>query len=220
VILIAISIAALIAIAMRGSLLGPLPAAELRPLDLPAHDADGDDETAPLAAIPFYGEAIEGDAFFWCLDRSCSMGWDGDLDRLKLELRAAIEALPERCELGLVAFAGGFEAWKPAPVAATPENRAAAIAWVDALRAEGGSILERAAVATVQLSRLSAGARKRIIIVTGHLQDRSEALARITGANLESTPIDGILTEPFLEEMSLLEKLAAMNGGVVRGVEE
>ena len=44
-----------------------------QPLDLPSGGGRADDEEDTAEAIHFYGAEYEGDAFFWCLDKSGSM---------------------------------------------------------------------------------------------------------------------------------------------------
>ena len=85
-----------------------------RPLDLPSggHGADSDEEDAP-ETITFYGGEYEGDGFFWCLDKSCSMGWADDIAFLKSEVISALASLSPQAEISLVAFSSGHIVWSP-----------------------------------------------------------------------------------------------------------
>ena len=49
------------------------------PLDLPVAHAGN--------VIEFFGADYAGDSFVWCLDRSCSMGWNGALAGVQAEAR-------------------------------------------------------------------------------------------------------------------------------------
>ena len=57
-----------------------------KPLDLPSGGSgDNDEEEDAPETINFWGGEYEGDAFFWCLDKSCSMSWNGEIQDLKQE---------------------------------------------------------------------------------------------------------------------------------------
>ncbi|MFQ5654297.1 MAG: hypothetical protein ACE5GW_06165, partial [Planctomycetota bacterium] len=101
-----------------------------RPLDLPSggRGDDEDEEDAP-ETITFYGSEYEGDGFFWCLDKSCSMGWNGEINTLKQEVTQSVNSLSTRAEFSLVAFSTSTLVWSPFPQKANPATKAAAIAW-------------------------------------------------------------------------------------------
>ncbi|MGE4601345.1 MAG: hypothetical protein AAEJ65_00390, partial [Planctomycetota bacterium] len=85
-----------------------------RPLDMPSGGGGGDDddEDAPETII-FYGQDYEGDAFFWCLDKSGSMDWGGAMEDLKQEMAGAILSLSPAAEFSLVAFSSNTVVWSP-----------------------------------------------------------------------------------------------------------
>src|SRR5262249_37557983 len=118
------------------------------------------DDADPLAAPPaederppkFYDEDIPvaGDSVIFVLDRSGSMdlgvkpftGLDGQpvvggtrLDYVKTEITRSIETLA--LAFNIVTFSECIASWKPARVAATPANKAAAAEWVKRIAADG-----------------------------------------------------------------------------------
>lgn len=76
-----------------------------RPLDMPSggRGGDEDEEDAP-EVIDFWGGQYEGDAFFWCLDKSCSMGWNGEIQQLKQEFSQTLNSLSSQAEFGVWRF--------------------------------------------------------------------------------------------------------------------
>ena len=55
-------------------------------------------------AIDFFGVGFSGDTFVWCIDRSCSMGWGGELNLVKEEVAAAVLQLSPSHEMSATAF--------------------------------------------------------------------------------------------------------------------
>ena len=97
----------------------------------------GQDEDAP-ETILFYGGEYEGDGFFWCLDKSCSMVGD-QIAVLKDEVNAAIISLSSAADIGLVAFSTNVVLWRTSPARASSAYKAGAEAWVNTLVASGGT---------------------------------------------------------------------------------
>lgn len=186
------------------------------PLDLPhgGGRSEQGDEDLP-ETITFYGGEYEGDGFFWCLDKSCSMMGD-PLATLKGEVEGSIQQLSAQADIGLVAFSTNMIHWLPFPTAATPAHKASACAWVDSLQAGGGTVLAPPGVFTVLLSNLSHKARRTIIIVSdGRPADEESALVDITSANYERNPVNTILIED-VTGMEFMQSLAALNDGSFR----
>ncbi len=196
-----------------------------RPLDLPASGAGSneDEEDAP-ESIQFYGSEYEGDAFFWCLDKSCSMGWSGGapMATLKQEMTNAVNQLSARAEFSLVAFNTSYDVWSEYPKRATTANKASAVTFLQGMIPDGTTCLTTAAVKTVQISNQSQKRRKAVIIVGDGVPEcpppytsaQGEAtLSNITGANYEGTPIHTIFISASDIGISLMQSLAAMNGG-------
>ena len=125
-------------VSITGWIVGQSDEGARRPLDLPSGGAgDGDDEEDAPETINFWGGEYEGDAFFWCLDKSGSMDWDGAIDDLKQEVNSAILSLSPAAEFSLVAFSSNTLVWSPSPQAARLAEKTAALSWVNSLYAEG-----------------------------------------------------------------------------------
>ena len=197
------------------------------PLDLPSGgptcDHGGDDEYPPL--VTFWGHTYEGDAFFWCLDKSGSMALDDRMASLKAEMTAAIGQLSRKNEFGIVAFSTNTAMWSSTPMPALEDNKVHAIAWVQGLEAEGWTCMEQAAVATIQLANLSSKRLRRIIIVGDgepicEGQDTSaECLTNITAANFLRAPIDTVFVGSGAAGVGFMQQLATMNRGCARQVQ-
>lgn len=100
------------------------------------------------------------------LDTSGSMG-GRPLAQAKAVTRALIETLGERDQLQLVEFSTRPRAWKGGAVAATGRHKAAAIAWVDGLRAGGGTQMKDGILAA--LATLRSEAQRQVVLVTDGL---------------------------------------------------
>ncbi len=98
---------------------------------------DPRDEPPPV----FFGEEIESenDSICYVIDCSGSMRRFGRLDRAKEELRRSVGALTPNVRFNVIAYSCSVSSWRPATVEATPENKAQALQWVDALEAGGGT---------------------------------------------------------------------------------
>ena len=170
-----------------------------RPLDLPSGGTGGDeDEEDAPETITFYGGEYEGDGFFWCLDKSCSMGWNGEIDELKQEFTLSVNSLSSQAEFSAVAFSSGHVVWNPQPQRASPASKAAAITWVQALGANGWTCLGPAAVNTLQIANLCGKHNKRVMILSdgepycNGSNTASQVLADVAGANWQQLPVDTI----------------------------
>lgn len=187
-----------------------------RPLDLPApgFGASEGDEDIP-ETILFYGSQYEGDGFFWCLDRSCSMVGE-QIETLKTEVNGAVSSLSRSADIGIVAFSTNVLPWRILPSRATPVNKSAAQLWVNALSAQGGTIIAPAGVQTLQISQLSSKRLKTVIVVgDGRPADEDEALVNITLANYETIPINTILIQDTQGQV-FMQSLALTNNGSYR----
>ncbi len=197
-----------------------------RPLDLPSGGlgGDDDDEDAP-ELITYYGSNFEGDAFFWCLDKSCSMGWNGEIGTLIQETTQAIQQLSNRSEFGIVAYSGNTISFSNQPRTATPGAKASGIAWVSALTASGSTCLEHAGVVAVNISNQSSKTHKKVLVLGDGVpscngSDTSAAcLASITAANWQSTPIDTLYISADSGGITFMQQLAALNNGTFTLVE-
>lgn len=104
----------------------------------PTPEADDPrDEPPPF----FFGEEIESenDSICYVIDISGSMRRYDRLERAKAELRRSIQALPPNVCFNVIAYSCLVLSWQPATVRATPEHKALALGWVDALQGSGGT---------------------------------------------------------------------------------
>ena len=191
-----------------------------RPLDMPSGGGggDGDDEDAPETII-FYGQDYEGDAFFWCLDKSGSMDWGGAMEDLKQEMAGAILSLSPAAEFSLVAFSSNTVVWSPTPRPARLPEKTAALTWVNSLQADGWTCLAPAAIQTLQICNLSSKQHRQVLILSDGapycdgIDTSTQALTEITMANWQMVPIHTIFIGTETEGIDFMQTLAAMNQG-------
>ena len=190
-----------------------------RPLDLPSGGI-AEDDCDEIDFIYIFRRYIEANSFVICMDISGSMNEEGFIDVLKGEVIQAIQSMSPRSELGLVAFNTTTEKWRDRPTRATPAHKAAAIAWVQSLEAEGWTCLEPAGVTAVQMSNLSMEGERRMIVIGDGLPlcqgiDTSEdCLVNITAANHQRTRIDTIFLGDDPLGLQFMQQLAALNSGI------
>lgn len=189
-----------------------------RPLDLPAgkFGRDGEDEEDEPETIVFYGQEYEADAFFWCLDRSCSMSANGRIDVLKQEVTNAIQSLTGRAEFGLVAFSDNFTVFSQVPVKAQAAQKASGIAWVQSLSPTGLTCMADAGVKTVQICNLSKKRNKAVIVLSDgspNCPACGPTIAAITGANWQRVPVNTLFVGGSGDGATCMQQLASANGG-------
>ena len=196
------------------------PSGKPRPLDLPSGGGgNGDDEEDAPETILFYGNDYEGDAFFWCLDKSGSMDWGGAMEDLKQEVTASVNSLSPEAEFSLVAFSSNTLTWSPVPKRATPAQKAAAVAWVNTLVPDGWTCLAPAAVTTLQICNQSSKPGRQLIILSDggptcdSVGTSNQALLEITAANWQQVPIHTIYINDDSEGISFMQLLASQNFG-------
>ncbi|HIN81152.1 MAG TPA: VWA domain-containing protein, partial [Planctomycetes bacterium] len=206
-------------------------ASQRRPLDLPS----GGGALSSLAyeieepefdsnVIEFYGGYYEGDAFFWCLDRSTSMGPQnpGDkLEMLKAEVTDAIKQLSEDNEFGLVSFATSVTWFKNRPVRATGAKKQAAIEWVNSMQPYGATCISLGVVKALEISTHSLMSNRRILLVgdggpTCPGYSSATMLEEINGANWQRLPIDTIDIGANQDGIEILKQIANQNDGTYR----
>ncbi|HIA27399.1 MAG TPA: hypothetical protein EYN79_04655 [Planctomycetes bacterium] len=190
------------------------------PLDLPSGGGASDDEEedAPETII-FYGQNYEGDAFFWTLDKSGSMGWNGEIEVLKQEVTQAVMSLSSAAEFSLVAFSSGHILWSAQPRRATSQNKASASAWVGQLHADGWTCLAPAVIETLNICNQSHKQQRQIIVlsdgapVCNGIDTSSSALNEITTSNWQQVPIHTIFIGNEAGGLGFMQELALLNGG-------
>ena len=193
------------------------------PLDMPSggKGGGGTDGNA-VESITFYTTEYEGDAFFWCLDKSCSMG-GAKMQVLMGEMCHAILELSHRTEFTMVAFSTNYIVWREQAAQGTSESRAAAMAWVQALHCDGMTCLLEAAVKTVEISNNCTKRKKQIILLSDGLPNcgatPEECIDAITGANYQGTPINTVYISNETQGQNFMRTLAAANNGTFTQVD-
>ena len=91
-------------------------------------------------------------------------------------VNACIGALRKDDAFNVIEFDQKFVAFRGAPVLASPEEQAAAGAWIDALQAEGGTQLAAPLAAALSARREDAGHRLIVILSDGRLGDEREVM--------------------------------------------
>lgn len=196
----------------------PLPGRQ--PLDLPSGGrGDDDEEEDAPETIDFWGGSYEGDAFFWCLDKSCSMGWNGEIFELKQEFTQTVNSLSSRAEFGVVAFSEGHVVWNPMPQPANAANKGAASAWVNNLQAAGWTCLGPAAVETINIANACSKQFKQVLVLSdgepycGGSNTASQVLTDVAAANWQQIPVNTIYIASDTGGIQFMQQLAAQNNG-------
>ena len=188
------------------------------PLDLPAGSGVAEKDEDESESILFYGQEYEGEGFFWCLDASGSMAFEGRIDVLKEEVTQAIESLSRRAQFSLVAFNQNSTVWSDLPREATADAKSAAVAWVEALVPVSWTCLAPAGVRALELSQ-QCRKRAKVVIVVGDGQPicagtdtSAECLVAFQTANWERTPVHTLFVGSSAGA-AFMQQLAAENGG-------
>lgn len=205
-------------------------ASNRRPLDLPSGGSfnsvayGGEEEEYDSNVIEFYGGYYEGDAFFWCLDRSSSMGPPNPEDKLSMlkeEVTSAIQQLSQDNEFGIVSFATSITWFKDRPVRATGSQKQSAIEWVNSMQAYGTTCISLGVVKTLEISRRSLMKNRRVLIVgDGDIScpgySTKTAVEQINAENWQRLPIDTIDIGSNNSGIDILKQIASENGGTYR----
>ncbi|MFQ5654113.1 MAG: VWA domain-containing protein [Planctomycetota bacterium] len=189
---------------------------ERRPLDLPSGGAgrSSEEEDAPETII-FFGAAYEGDGFFFLLDKSGSMAGE-KIMLLKEELTSTINSLSSHSDFAIVAFSGDVISFSPVPSRAEPQQKAAAIGWVQGLEPYGPTFMLNGALYLLPITRLCNLPRRVIIAVGDGLPNGpgpDDTLEGIVSANWEGLPINTILFGSEPTAVEFMSNLSAATGG-------
>lgn len=188
--------------------------AQLVPLALPCAEADSG------GVIEFYDYSLAGDTFVWCLDVSCSMGWNGELVELQSQVSQAIDQLSPDQELGLCAFSSNTVLWSATPLPATQANKDSAIAWVNALNPSGWTCMLAGLLNAVSVANQSTSEHRVIVLfgdgfpVCNGASQANEVLAEIPAANVENIPIHCMYLYSDTDTLLFFEDLAEVSGGM------
>ncbi len=195
-------------------------------LDLP-YDAIGDaeeEEDAP-EIVTFYGTNLEGDGFFYVIDRSSTMQDSGELSIAKREAIRNVTEFTEHVKFGifffdksLVKFPGSGQAAE-----ANPGMKSAGVNFIQSTPGGSGTCQIPALSAALLMANSCSSKRKVIVYLSDgggtcngadEAQYLQQALASTSAQNYNRIPINtiGVLTMPPLNEQ-FMRNLAATNGG-------
>jgi hypothetical protein len=210
-------------------------AAQKENLDLP-FDAVGEEEGEEESpeVVVFYGQQIEGDGFFYTVDRSGSMLDRGELARAKQEISRNISEFSTRTEFGVTFFDSGVEVFPSSGrgIFASPPMKAAALAWITGIQGGRGSCCELGLLQALRMANLSAARRKVVIYVgdgggqcrnsgIGEQNYLERTLQTVSTQNYQRAQINtiGVLmgTDRVMQEM-FLQALARMNRGTYKRI--
>lgn len=182
-----------------------------RPLDLPLGLSVAADPEAPPESIDFYGSLREGDAFFFCIERSSLTACA--LAAVRQEVQQAIASLTSTTEFGIIAYHDAVVPYASTPRLATPTERADACVFLDQLVPTGMPVVGPAGVALLDLVHQSKASNKAVFFVGfGHQCYPDEALVDITDANYSDVPLNAIVVGT-MEGVSFFGPLAELNDG-------
>jgi Ca-activated chloride channel family protein len=114
------------------------------------------------------------------LDVSGSMSGE-PLEQSRRVAQALVESLGPDDRLEMIAFASEPERWRSRPAEATPANRKAALAWLDALRASGGTEMREGLREALRPLRESAQ-RQVVLFTDGQIGFEQEIVAALASS--------------------------------------
>lgn len=166
--------------------------------------------------VSFFGSDFQSDTFVWCIDQSCSMGWNGRLDQVKQEVTVALNQLNASQSFALVAFNSTVSSFAAAPMPASPAQIALATQWIQSLQASDLSCAQSGGVEALTLAGASTSSQRAVLFVSDggpNCPDPSTALTEITNANFQQIPIHAIQIGTDAAGINFMQQLAALNGG-------
>ena len=205
-----------------------------RNLDLPAESdaARGGDHEDPPEVVAFYDQTLEGDWFFYAVDRSTSMQESGELGRAKQEISQNISEFSPRTQFGVVFFDAGIERYPASghPVEADSGSKSGALGWIAGVPGGEGSCMASGLREALHFAQRSS-ARKKVIVYVGdgggtcigsnERQFLERMVDEITNANSERAQINCVgvmmgggrsLQEQFMRD------LCGRNGGTYSSI--
>ncbi len=203
-------------------------------LDLPLDAlAESGDEVDPPEVVTFYGQTLEGDGFFYAVDRSGTMQERGELARAKQEVSRNVSEFSSRTEFAVVFLDSNIQKFPPSgrPAQASPGIKSAALSWVSGIPGGSGSCMMQGIREALQFSNLSSAKRKVVVYVgdgggtcrgANEAQYLREMLSTITAANYQRIQINciGVLMDSSRAmHRNYMKQLAAANGGSYREIQ-
>lgn len=210
----------------------PGMAGEVRFLDLPDGFGIGEETEGELDFIEFYAEAYEGDAFFFCLDRSGSMREPTPSGASKYavmirEVVRAIQGLSSRSVVTVHFYDASMNQLTlgDPPIRMDAAGKAMLISRVSTTPITGGSCMLRGMEKTLAVAGKSQNEHRTIILVAdgrthcaNDENDPDKVFQRIMARNRLRIPINGIYVGPRSGEdwnigMPLLRRLSLATNG-------
>ena len=195
-------------------------------LDLPfdALGAAEEEEDAP-EIVTFYGTQLEGDGFFYVIDRSRTMQDRGELDIAKKEVVKNISEFSNRVQFGVVFFDADVIKFPASgqPADASPGMKQSGINFVQSNQGSSGTCGQKAMAAILQMANQATSKRKVIVYLSdggGTCNGGDEPtylrqqLALTTSQNYQRIQINtiGVLDLTPAGE-AFMKQLASANGG-------
>jgi hypothetical protein len=195
-------------------------------LDLP-FDAVGEqeeEEESPEVVV-FYNTNLEGDGFFYIIDRSRSMQDAGELPKAKQETSKNVREFSDRVYFGIFFFDANLLKFPSngQPAKANAGMKGAALSFIQSTPPGGGTCLKEALMAALRMANMCKAKRKVIVYLSdggGHCngQDPSEylrqTLGAVSSANVQRVKINTIgVLDLTPDGETFMRNLASQNGG-------
>ena len=204
-------------------------------LDLPfdAIGEEGSEEDAP-EVVMFYGQSLEGDGFFYTVDRSGSMQDSGELGIAKREISRNITEFSNRTQFGVSFFDANLIKFPSSgrPVEASAGMKSAGLAWINGVPGGTGSCCQKGLLCAIQFANFSSVRRKVIVYVGdgggtgpcggagGEQQYLNATLQRVSQMNYQRATVNtiGVLMNGRPTQETFLKALASQNGGTYKRI--
>ena len=195
-------------------------------LDLPYDSiGDGEDEEDAPEIVTFYGTMLEGDGFFYVIDRSGSMQTSGELQIAKREVTKNVTEFSDRVQFGIFFIDAGLKQFPSGgqPAEANPGMKGSAISFLQATQGGAGSCPQAGFSAALRMANRASAKRKVLVYVgdgggtcnganeTTYLQ---QTLGAVSAQNYQRATVNtiGVLDVNQLRE-NFLRAIAGANGG-------
>ena len=171
--------------------------------------------------IAVAGYPYSGDTFVFVIDRSCSMGWVGDMDVVKGAVTAALGEMDSSMNFSLVAFSSNSVIFSSTALPATPGNLSTGMSWVNSLTPSGSTCMLdglTAGLAILNASGAAASSGSMFVFADGapNCPGVQETLDGALAANFLGFPIHTFLPPGQASDpgvASVLQALSDQNNG-------
>ena len=167
-------------------------------------------------------DPIEEERVVFVIDTSGSM-YGTRISKAKAELTKAIQSLPPNVEFDVIFFSCTVTTWKSELVTASEANKQAALGFVSAVAANGGTGTGSAVKRALELNRKN----KLVVLLTDGAPNcignswgsNSDHLALMLGANQQKAQIDVYAIQPYSGSYKqFCQEIAQRTGGKYREV--